>query len=191
MGHSLSWLAVTGLAPALVLDTLQLARTGETSSNPGHGIHCTVLPGGAFLLHVDDAASRLTAVSVLASLSAKAHVVACRMEEGARFSAASCYRGGKLLWSVEHDARQDLCHLAIAGEAPPMLAALRARALADHADGPCGDADVDTMFGVPLDLAHMTVSYAHVDEHGAPQAYAFERLEPLQPLPDKPWWKWW
>jgi hypothetical protein len=191
MGRSLSWFALSGMAPAALLDELQLVRSGQTTDHPGRGIHCATLPGGAVLLHVDDADSRLTAAPVLAALSRHGQLIACRAEEHVMFSAAACYRGGALAWSVEHDAQQDICHLAVAGAAPDELAAMRAAALHEHDHGPCGDADTDYMFDVPIRLAETLTSFSHDMGLRDPRADAFELLHTLQPLPRRAWWKWW
>ncbi|MDN4056488.1 hypothetical protein QPK32_25860 [Massilia sp. YIM B02763] len=191
MGHSLSWFAVSGQDAAALLDELQLVRTGQTTDHPGRGIHCATLPDGAFMLHIDDVDSRLTAAPFLKTLSAKGQVILCRAEEHVMFSTVACYRRGELAWSVEHDAQQDICHLAIVGDAPPEAAAMRAAALAEHDQGPCGDADTDYMFDVPIRLAEMMTSFSHDAGLRVPRADAFELLHALQPLPRRPWWKLW
>jgi hypothetical protein len=191
MGRSLSWFAISGIDPAALLDDLQLVRSGELADHPGRGIYCAALPDGAFLLHIDDVDARLTAAPLLKNLSMKGSVIACRAEEHVMFSAVASYRKGELAWSVEHDAQQHLAHLAVAGDAPSGLAALRATALAHQEHDGCRDADTDYMFDVPIRLAEALTAFSHDAGLRAPRAAAFERLHPLQPLARRAWWKLW
>ncbi len=87
-------------------------------------------------------------------------------------SAASCWRDGRQLWKVTHDAQDPLGleHLAIEGAPPPELTRIHTEALQElRADpDPC-----DYLFDVPVNLAAEVVGFRH-DEGD----YQFEELRP-------------
>jgi hypothetical protein len=65
MGFAISWVAVQGVEPKGVLDYLALERTGNTEEIPESPVTCTRLPGGWFLVFVNEFNSSLVADHVL------------------------------------------------------------------------------------------------------------------------------
>ncbi len=189
MGYALSWTAVRGKAPELVLAAHELRPTGKAYELPdrrtpfcwgrleGGWILVASSPIGALEVAMAIARKRISemgawhdprfldesdaAAPFLASLSAGCELVGCFLEEHAMVSRAVAWRDGVLAWSVLHDGqREGVGHLAVAGEPPAALSALASAARAQQQATPEG---VDFLLDVPIDLARAATGFRHDD----------------------------
>jgi hypothetical protein len=154
MGASLSWFAVRGKRPELVLQDFGLKSVGkEYRDTPFCG---GPLPNGWYLVvhgrheYTNAEAQRL---------SRGCEVLACFVEEHVMVSRAAGWKDGKEVWSVTHDAGQDDLHLEIQGDPPDGFTAIRDRLLRQQEEeGGC-----DFIFNIPVALAAEITGYCHED----------------------------
>ncbi|HEY8615132.1 hypothetical protein [Phenylobacterium sp.] len=150
MGLSIAWIAVKGVTPETVMETLGVERS---SAGRRQQAQVGELAGG-WTLYVDPHFERgfREPLDRLAALGAA--LVACRQEEHVMYAEARGYEGGRELWRVVRDSEQEpYMHLAVTGEPPPQFASMRAKAFAEQEGEGGEDADVDLLYEVPLDLA--------------------------------------
>jgi hypothetical protein len=129
---------------------------------------------------------RLIHEGVIKSLSVGCEVVTCTVEEQVIFSAATCWRGGSRVWSVTYDGEEAATDVVVEGELPFAFSGIRSQytALAQAEDA--GDALVDPMFEIPVEIVRSVVDYKPYDKNPA-YAGRYILLEGL----DTPWWKRW
>ncbi len=163
MGASLSWIAVSGKSKADILACLSLVETDTLGESHDFAISGTPLPGGWYLLALDDYAHPFVTDAALEELSSDCTVVGCQVEEHVMASAAFCFSNGKRSWSVEHESERGIHDLRESGDLPPSYQSIRTRLLAEqHSEG---DQQVDFVFDVPVSLAHDLCSYRHDASH--------------------------
>src|SRR5450432_1161639 len=153
MGYSISWLAVRGGVKAEVERALGLVDTGATEDFPEAPICGLDLPGGWYLLVLDDCFHRFVMPDNLAALSRGTALVGCQVEEHEMLSTAFFWRDGVLEWEVAHEANKGLYHLDIDGTPPDSLAEIEARQREEQDAAGGQDAEIDAMFDVPVELA--------------------------------------
>jgi len=193
MGYSMSWAAVKGSTPQAVRDTLALRATGTREEIPESDITAAELPSGWYMVVSDRDGLQLTSGEVLARLSALGEVIACFVEEHVMFSSAECWRSGRRVWSVQHDAQRGIEHLTAEGELPPRFSSVRDELRAKQEAAGGHKADVDYIWDVPVVLAHEFTGWRH--DHVIPGLAddAFEVLEKTSSRPPKPqstsWWR--
>jgi hypothetical protein len=195
MGHSMSWVAVKGSTPQAVRDSLALRATGAREEIPESDITAAELPGGRYMVVSDRDGLHLTSGEVLARLSALGEVIACFVEEHVMFSSAECWRSGRRVWSVQHDAQRGMEHLTADGELPPTFSSVRDELRGKQEAAGGSKADVDYIWDVPVTLAHQLTGWRH--DHVIPGLAddAFEVLERTstkrpKPQPQStPWWR--
>jgi hypothetical protein len=195
MGYSMSWAAVKGSTPQAVRDTLVLRATGAREEIPESDITAVELPGGWYMVVSDRDGLHLTSDEVLARLSALGEVIACYVEEHVMFSSAECWRRGRRVWSVQHDAQRGMEHLTAEGELPPTFSSVRDELRAKQEAAGGSEADVDYIWDAPVTLAHQLTGWRH--DHVIPGLAddAFEVLErtstkgPKLQSQSTPWWR--
>jgi hypothetical protein len=152
MGASLSWFAVRGKTPESILQEFGLKNVGKKyRDTPFCG---GPLPNNWFLLilghheFTDTEAQRL---------STGCEVVGCFVEEHVMVSRAAGWKDGKEIWSVTHNAEEDLLHLDVRGEMPDGFSAISDRLFKqqEDADG------VDFIFDIPVTTAEQISGYRH------------------------------
>jgi hypothetical protein len=161
MGFSISWIAVSGKAKDEVLKSLSLADTnepGEANESPVSG---AALPGGWYLLFLNDYAHPYLAAARLAELSRGGQALACQVEEHVMATAAFMYADGVRQWDVTHESAGGLYHLDIEGTPPAQLGEIHARLAAEQDAEGGEEAEVDCMFDVPVELAATICGYRH------------------------------
>jgi hypothetical protein len=182
MGASQSWIAVKGKAPDVVLQSLELSRSGASADYGSTREGCLRLPGGWFLVLLEGCDHELLESPRLAALSEGAELVAVSLEEHVMVCWSAGWRDGAQTWRVENSEEHE--HLGVSGTPPAALAQIRARndQLARE------DAEVDYNFETPLQLAQSIAGFKHDD--------AGDDLPPLEQLVStrpkkKPLWKFW
>lgn len=176
MGYSQSWLAVRGKPPSAVLEALGLRGTGtreEIAESPIVGVE---LPSGWFLVVADRSGHRLMREPVLQKLSAGCEVVTGDVEEHVMASVATGWKNGQRVWSVVHDAQQEMEHLATEGELPANFVGIRDELLFKQQAAGGSKAGVDYIFDAPVELAKTLTGYRHDAEIPGAGSHPFEVL---------------
>jgi len=189
MGFAISWLAVLGKSPELVLSELRLSRTGAAEEFPESPITCANLHSNWFLLFANEFNSPLVSEQTLSTLSAGCEVLSCQVEEHVMFSSATYHVNSQKVWHVEHDAQESIYHLQSQGSMPAQFGDIFA-ALKQQQDEDGGvQSEVDYIHDAPIALASSIVSFRH------DQDIAGARPEPFEVLASgasaKPWWRVW
>ena len=166
MGYNCSFVCVKGVNKADALHRLRLEETGETVEYYGADYICAELRGGWLLIFVTDAGWVSEARDVAVSKGGQA--VSGVLYEVVNYANAWGYQDGHSVWKVTHDADADLGDVAVEGEPPPELAAIRAAALKAQAQND----NVDCLIDIPIDLITALTGFSVEAGSEAP----FERL---------------
>lgn len=161
MGFSISWIAIAGKSKAEVLATLSLVDTGEPDDANDYPVSGAELPGGWYLLFLNDYAHPYNRAPALRELSAGAKALVCQVEEHVMASSALMVEDGVKTWAVTHESEQGIYHVAVEGKPPAALDAIHARMKAEQDAEGGHDADVDCLFEVPVMLAASLCGYRH------------------------------
>jgi hypothetical protein len=191
MGFAISWLAVTGKSPELVLTELGLVSTGEAEEIPESPITGARLPSGRFLVFANRFDSPLVSEASLRILSRGCDVVSCRVEEHVMFSSATCYVDGEQSWHVEHDAQAGIYSLESSGELPDASAEIFESLMGQQAAAGGAEAEVDYIHDAPISLAEAIVGFRHDQDIVGAGEEPFEVLFMKAIGRAKPWWKVW
>lgn len=161
MGFSISWIAVSGTPKADILQILSLVDTAESDEANESPVSGAELPGGWYLLFLNDIVHPFTQAPLLQRLSAGGKVLVCQIEEHVMASAAIMYENSVNIWSVTHESENGIYHLAQDGVLPPSLDKIHAEMKASQDAEGGDDADVDYIFDVPVVLAAAICGYRH------------------------------
>jgi hypothetical protein len=164
MGFAVSWLAIRGKEPPVVLGELSLTQTAAREWIPESEVVGCVLPSGWYVIFYNGVDIPSLETAALARISLGAELVTCVLEEHAMVSLASAWRNGTQVWYVVHDSERGLSHLDTEGQLPPGFAGIRDANLAKQkASG--GDAsNVDYCFDIPVELAQHVCGFRHDDD---------------------------
>ncbi|RBP46501.1 hypothetical protein DES53_102892 [Roseimicrobium gellanilyticum] len=157
MGASLSWYAVRGKTPEMVLRDFGLRRavSKEYRHTPFRG---GPLPNGWFvMIH---GRHEFTS-DEMRHLSSACEVVACFVEEHVMVSRSACWKNGVQVWEVTHDSEESEHHLDIRGEPPAGFGAIRDRLTKQQKEDD-EDGCVDFIFNIPVDLAEEVTGFNHL-----------------------------
>ena len=146
MGFRVQLIAVSGKDPAAVHHDYGVAATGRREEVPESSVVGAKLPGGAYLLYVND--EIIPDDRVFARLSRGGELVACYANETVMNSYACGWTDGAERWSVFHDAQQGIEHLEVTGTLPDEFRPIRDRLLAQRV----GREDTDYAFDIPVEL---------------------------------------
>ena len=152
MGASLSWFAVRGKTPEVILREFGLRNVGKAYHKTPYG--GGALPSGWFL--VEHGRHEFTDDEVR-GLSRGCEVIACFVEEHVMVSRAAGWKIGEQIWSVTHDAQESDDHLEVVGKPPAGFDAIRDRLTKKQEE--VGGADF--IFNIPVDLAEEITGYSH------------------------------
>ncbi|SEG62021.1 hypothetical protein SAMN05421819_3862 [Bryocella elongata] len=199
MGFAMSWLAVKGVAPDLVLETLKLARNGEIDDFPAESaVSGKLLSTGWFVLAVNRGDHKLVRPGTLQQLSALGEVVACNIEEHVMMSTAEAWRNGVQVWSVIHDAQRGIANLETVGDLPDNFHTIKQECAAELERAGGEKSDTDFLFDIPVRLAQELTGFRY-DAAGDDNTN-FEVLVHVREIPSvaaqtlaspRPWWKFW
>ena len=196
MGFAISWVAVKKKETQQVLELLNLELTGETEEFPESPITCISISNGWFVVFANKYNSPLVSAKSLEAISKDCMVISCQVEEHVMVSSATCYTNGILSWHVEHDAQENMYHIASSGSVPPEFNEILKAAKKEQDDDGGEDSGVDYIHDVPIVLAQTVTSFRHdenmTDENPKPfDVLKLIRSGSKQSTSEKPWWKFW
>ena len=168
MGYSLSWFAVRGKDPEMVLAELGLSLTGEREEVPEAPLTSVRLKTHWFVVIMNEVNSQLLSKATR-QVSFMAELLTCHVEEHVMQSGCAYWKEGEKVWSVEHDAQIDHTHLTISGNAPTELGAIRQRLV--------NEPGVDRVFDVPVEMAKLVTGFRHDEDFSNGEAFPFEVLQ--------------
>ena len=172
MGYAISWLAVKGKSPEEVHRLLGLIPTGRTGDALDSLITAALLPGGWFLVLLDDCAHEFIRKGTPQRVSVGCEVVTASVEEHVMASLAEGWKDGRRVWSLHHQSDKGIEHLEVDGAPPESFAGIRSKAF-DLQRG-SDSKDVDYVFDVPLQVAQSLTGFKH-DEGGPDRFEILER----------------
>jgi hypothetical protein len=196
MGFAISWIAVRQKSPDAVIQELRLSRTGEFGDYADYPIVAQSLRSGWFLMVIDECDHKLLDPGELQRLSLECEVIACSIEEHVMYSSSECWKNGKEIWRVRHNAQESILDLESTGNLPENFPDLT-RQFADEQEQAGGEtADVDFYFEIPLQTARSVVGFKHDETNPEIDDECFEILAPLpssamRTADVKPWWQFW
>jgi hypothetical protein len=161
MGFSNSWIAIQGKSRSTVLHELQLREVGNPEPFSDWPIGAAELPGGWYLLFLDDVVHRYTEDKFLETHSIDSHIVVCQFEEHVMVSSAFAFRNGVKEWDVTHDAQVSRTHLEETGKLPVEYAAIHNSLMEQQLQSDRENQGVDYIWDVPVTLAYAVVGFRH------------------------------
>lgn len=160
MGFSISWVAFQGIGKDEVLRRVGMRDTGALDEANEAPFSIAELATGWVVIFSSDFG--YGAPERLCALSRAVTVVSCQVEERAMVSAVSAVVDGAETFRVWHDGGQrGTRHLEVAGEPPPAFGAIRDRLFAEQTAEDEGDAEVDHVFDIPVEVAEDLTGYRH------------------------------
>ena len=190
MGFAISWLAVSGKSPELVLRELRVEGTGVFEEIPESPMTCARLPSGWFLVFANQFNSPLVSERTLCALSIGGNVVTCQVEEHVMFSSAAVYVDGHRTWQVQHDAQKAIYDLQCEGTLPAQFHSIFATLKQQQDDDGGAESEVDYMHDVPVELARSIATFRHDQDISNPGQQPFEVLT-RGAAAARPWWRPW
>ena len=188
MGYSISWIAVKDRKLAQIAEQLRLTDSGKIEEFPVSDISGADLLNGWCHFQFNELDSGLISKEILSSISLNTTVVCCQVEEHVMFSKSSCWDNGGIIWSVEHDAQNELYHINAIGSTPVEFLEIRDKLFEEQKQE---GTEVDFVFEIPLVLAQKFTGYKHdecASEHEGLEYKVFTSSAISQ---NKPWWRFW
>lgn len=174
MGFSCSWAAVRGHDHAAVLTALGFVDSGLADEARESAVSGAALPGGWYLVFLNEVYSRHLSDRAMAALSRAGEVVVAAVQEHAMYTTVAYFQAGARQWSIEHDPAQSPDHLVVEGEPPALFRTILAEKFAAQGHETHPDRRVDRIFEVPLSLAEHLTGFRHDQLSDA----VFTRLQP-------------
>lgn len=182
-----SWLAVRGKSPEAVRTALRLRE----SSLAGDDKLTFQIVGGSsdagwYLIVARGRDHRLLAEPLIGPLSVGCEVLTCTVEEQESISGAAAWRNGVREWSVSYTGTEGPADVIVDGTLPFAAAVIRDQRIAKARAEDAGDALVDPMFEIPVEIVHSVIGYKPYQANSA-FVNRFKLLEGL----DTPWYTRW
>jgi hypothetical protein len=182
-----SWLAVRGKSPEAVRNELRLRESSLAGDDKlKFQIVGANSDAGWYLIVARGRDHRLIQESLVRNLSLGCEVLTCTAEEQVIFSAATCWRNGSRVWSVTYEGEEDAKDVVIEGDLPFAFSAIHAQFTAQAQAEDAGDALVDPMFEIAVEIVRSVIGYKPYDVNSG-FAGRYKLLEGF----DTPWWKRW
>jgi hypothetical protein len=164
MGFRVQLIAIQGKRPTVIHDEYGVTPNGHREEAPDSPVTGTVLPNDMYLLYIND--QIIPDDHVFRRLSKNASLIACYANETVMNSYVCSWINGTKMWSVFHDAQEDIRHLETSGNPPQELQAIQDHLFAEQ------DADPDPpdyIFDIPIDLfvALGGIRYDHLNVSGS------------------------
>jgi len=175
MDLSYSWLAIRGVGPQRVHETLGLAPTGVFASAPEEAgeIGGADLPGGWRLIfsrrfdYADHAP--------LEKLSVGGELITCCVNEPMMYSSVSRWRSGRRDWYFVHDGNIGIQHMHIEGEPPAAFHEIANRLNVVQAEGAGLAIEIDHIFEIAPQVAEALTGFRR--DNADSESLRFERID--------------
>jgi hypothetical protein len=180
-----SWLAVKGKPSEAILDALRL-RKSRLSSDDSLKFEIVGAPSDAgwYLIVARGRDHQLIREAAVQPLSEGCEVLTCTAHESAMFSSAAGWRNGARVWSVSYDGEDGPGDVVAEGDLPASAPEFRKRLSAEAQAEDAGDALVDPMYEIPIEIVHSVIGY-----RPGVSSPAFEGRFMLLEGQDRSWWK--
>ena len=187
MGFRVLLIAVTGKTPGAIHQDYSVAPTDQYEEIPESPVTGAILPGGAYLLYIND--EIVPDEAVFAKLSRDASLIACYANETVMDSFVSSWLNGIEQWSVLHDSQKGIEHLETTGDLPGQLIPIKKRLFTEQGQ----TTDTDHVFDIPIELfaALGGIRYDHDIEGAGPEPWqVLIRIKNKPAAAKKKWWSW-
>jgi hypothetical protein len=164
VGFSVSWIALKDLPlteAALAFGLTSSDQSGETFDYEVSGANV-----GDWTVLVFNDVNTALAEEELVRLSRRDDVVVVHVHETTMMQTSEMWRQGRQVWSVWHDTLQGERNLEEEGEFPPAYDEIKQRLFAQQDEEDAGDAAVDFVSEIPIELAAQVTGFRH-DRMGA------------------------
>jgi hypothetical protein len=139
---------------------------------------------GWYLIVARGREHRLIQDPAVQPLSVGCEVLTCTAEEQTICSAAADWRDGRRVWSVSYDGEDAASDTVVHGDLPLSASIIRDEFAVKARAEDAGDALVDPMFEIPIEIVRSVTGY----KPGAANPAFAGRFTLLEGL-DTPWWK--
>lgn len=155
-----SWLAVKGKLPEAIHSELHLTATRYSGDDKlKFKIVGASSDAGWYLIVARDREHRLISEPVVKSLSVRCEVLTCTMDEQNNFSAATGWQDGRRVWSISYNGEEGPADIVADGDLPISFSTIRQRYTAEAQAEDAGDALVDPMFEIAIEVVHSVIGY--------------------------------
>ncbi len=146
MGFRVVLIKIDGRSVEQIHQEFEVIPTEEHEEFPESSVCGAEMPGGGYLLYIND--QRYPEPPVFQMLSRGASLIACRVNETVMSSDTCCWVNGVQRWMVLHDCQQGTHHLETEGELPEEFEQVRKTLFSRQEELD----DADYIFGIPVDL---------------------------------------
>lgn len=159
-----SWLAVKGKSPDAVQSELHL-RVSSLSGDDKlkFKIVGASSDAGWYLIVARGREHQLVSELVLKPLSTGCEVLTCTIDEQNNFSSATGWRDGCRVWSISYNAEEGAADIIAEGDLPISFSTISQRYKAEAKAEDAGDALVDPMFEIAIEVVHSIIGYRPAD----------------------------
>jgi hypothetical protein len=140
----LGYIAVKGLEKGQVLDILDIKESDRPAQLFSQAAVGVTSMGWVVVIAPD---TGFPTPERLAAVSETAEAIGFWHSSAVMCATAYGYRGGELVWQIDHVAEEGIDHLEASGDLPSTFESVVAAARKAQADEP--DPDVDHIFGIP------------------------------------------
>jgi hypothetical protein len=159
LGYSISWIAFQAKGESHVLPLMGFSNSGEADEANESPVSAAALPTGWYVVFFND--HLFPTPERLQKLSVGSVVVGCQVEEHVMASASFSYEDGRHIWTVIHESERGCYDLSADGDLPARFPELRGELFRQQAEAGGGNADVNFVFDVPIQLAAELCGYRH------------------------------
>ncbi|MCR5859081.1 hypothetical protein [Mesorhizobium sp. J428] len=152
MGSMISWIAFKDMSVTEAAVAFGLTLSGQSGEVFDYDVSAT-RSGDWSIVVFNDINLDLAAETELARLSRRGDILVVHVNETTMMQTSEQWRNGRQVWSVWHDAQIDPRHLEEEGNLPPAYDGIERRRMAEQDEEDAGDASVDFVSEIPLDLA--------------------------------------
>lgn len=160
MGFSITWIAFKDIPlteAALAFGLTMSGQSDEVFDYNASGTHI----GDWSIVIFDDINPDLTDENKIARLSRRGDIVVVHINDTTMTQTSERWLDGRPVWSVWHDAQLGNRHLEAEGDLPPAYEDIKQKRMAEQEEEDAGEAAVDFISEIPLDLAEQTTNFRH------------------------------
>jgi hypothetical protein len=180
MGFTISWVAYKDLPLAEAALAFGLLQSGQSETVLDYEANGARV-GNWSIVVFNDLKPDLAEPRELARLSSGREIVVVHISETTMMQWAERWKNGRQVWNVQHTSEEGPRHLETTGSLPAEFAEIRRRRFAEQDEEDAGDAAVDFIADIPLDLAEAATGF----RHDSTEAEFFELVPDADTKPKK------